>query len=131
MKRKNKQGEEPALSKPEARVLLSIKKNITYISIANLRADWPDCDGNKQNWTETLKLLTEKKHILAFKCEYSGDGKCSRFEQAHDLNFRKDIVFKLSPTGESLLPRAKTLAQGEPKPTLIHNVQTGTWKVIR
>lgn len=131
MNRKNKQGEEPVLSKPEARVLLSIKKNITYINIANLEIDWPACDGNKQKWTNPLKSLIKKKHILAFECEYSRDGKCSKFDQVHDMNFRKNVLFKLSPTGKRLLPQAKTIAQREPRPTLIHNVQTGIWKVIR
>jgi len=122
--------EQPALSKPEARVLLSIKKNLTYINVANLQVDWPDCDGNKQDWEAPLRMLTRYGHIEAFEQEFASGGKVA-LTKVDAVNFAKRLVFRLSPTGDGLLAKAQKVAEGEPRPTLVHNILDGTWTVIR
>jgi hypothetical protein len=128
-----KQTSKSSLTKVEARILLSIKKNITYISIGNLIVDWPDCDGKKkkEDWFEPLRNLTRGGHILPFEMEPLVAGKPIKLSQVHDLDFTRNLLFKLSPTGDRLLAKAKKIASGEPMPTLVHNMRDGTWKVVR
>ena len=118
-----------ALTKLESRVLLSIQKNGTFINLGNLEQDWPVCEGEAQDWLPPLRSLTDSAHILAFEMTFES-GK-TRLAPASVLDLKKNLVFKLSPSGESQLGEAKESALGEPKPTLVHNLKNGKWKVIR